>query len=458
MATHYYTYRREADAALQAGQEVRFAAGKGYYLVSVQQGTTALTTLPSDAGDRTPQAPVVIDTIGTPPAGQPGTVRANQPAAPVNETAPTIDWEAVLGQYGIPPDVVSELTQLWAINFKNPNAFDIARAYVRSTQWYTETYPGIQQGLNAGLFTSEQGYKTYQNQINVLYQQYYGRPATASETATYIKSGLPASYVANEFQAQAILGNINDPLRALFTPAELQAFANQQAGIDTELGQKIVAQANLAMQIGPLYTDFYGRAPTRAEIDQLTQSGTDAQTVARQFTTQENINAMNPAVSALFTPQEIHDIALDQAGGITPTGKRLADLAQLATQLNPLYHQYTNDGVSRAEVEQAYSAGTPVNDIAKQFAGKAFIEANKGEIQQTTGAFGDAGQLTPEQLTALGSEQAGYDTPLGQVALAAYGKAQQRLQGVFKGFLASPSLTIQGGKLRGPQRQPDVPS
>lgn len=371
-----------------------------------------------------------------------------------------VDWAALLGEYGMPQDVVDELNRIFSSTSDLNQAITLAQAYVRGTAWYTQTYPGIQTGINAGLFSDEQGYRVYQSQVDQIYQQYYNRAATPSEVSTYITQGQSVNRVAAGFQADAIQGNLSDPLKALFTPDELHAFSLESAGVDSALGQQITAQANLYTQVSTLYKNFYGRDVNRTDLVNLTAAGTTPQDIAQQFATAENIKAMDPAVSALFSPDEIHQIALDAAGGVTQNGKSLTDLANLATQLNPVYHQYTGNGVSRDEVNSAYQNGTPVDTIAKQFAGSAFIQANKGDIQQAEGSFGDTGQFSDAELKALGEENAGLDTPLGQAATAAYNKALGRLNGVFKGVLASPSLSFSNGRLAGQaaSKPPDIPA
>lgn len=459
--TKYYTLYATALGDTQPGQTVDFTTGKGYYIVGTPTPTTQANDgdpawMDAGGNPAAPLAPATAPAYPTqsPDTGTDGSGPAPTPSAPAAAAPPPIDWEAALGEYGFTDDMLAQLNQIWATNYQDPSlALTLAKAYVQTTPWYATTYPGIQAGINAGLFNDESGYMAYTNQINQLYQQYYGRVATPAETSQYITSGMAASQVANEFQAQAILGNISDPLKALFTPDELQAYANEQAGIDSQLGQKITAEANLSTQIAPLYQNFYGRAPTRDELDQLTANGTDASTVAQQFATTDNINAMDPAIKDLFTPAEIQEIALEAAGGTTQDGKALTDQANLATQLNSIYHQYTGAGVSRDEVTAAYQAGTSATTVAQQFAGKAFTDANGPDIQQTSGAFGDTGALTPDQLTALGQEQAGLDTPLGQAVTTAYQKAQQRLAGVFKGTLAHPALSALTSQA---QKTPDV--
>jgi hypothetical protein len=346
----------------------------------------------------------------------------------------------------MPSDVIANLNQILSTSL-NPDgsintseAVELAQAYVRGTSWYAQTYPGIQQGIDAGLFNDESGYMAYENQVNQIYQQYWGRPATSAELNAHITSGQSVSQISNQFQSGAIQQNFSDPLKAIFTTSELQAFANEQAGIDTALGQKISAEANLFTGVNQLYENFYGTGVTRAQLDQLTSQGTDAATVAQQFAVQSNINAMNPAIADLFTPAEIQQIALEAAGGTTQNGKQLTDLANLATQLNPIYHEETGNGLSRDELNSAYSSGYTPTQIQNQLQGNNYAAANAPDIQQTEGSFG-TGQLSATDLQTLGQEASGFDTPQGQVLLTAYQKAQQRLAGAFKGTLANPSVT-----------------
>jgi hypothetical protein len=100
-------------------------------------------------------------------------------------------------------------------------------------------------------------------------------------------------------------------------------------------------------------------------------------------------------------------------------------------------------------------AGTSADTVARQFSGQAYADTNRNDIQYAAGAFGE-GQLTEAQLTALGQQQAGLDTPQGQMVSAAYDKALKRLHGAFRGVLANPALQMSNGRLAGPQKRPDV--
>lgn len=395
--------------------------------------------------------------VTTSDANSTGTGYDDPGTAPGVSQVGSVDWQALLGLYGLPVDIVNELNKIFTGTTDINQAITLAQAYIRGTPWYSQTYPGIQDGINAGLFSDEKGYQQYKSQVNQVYQQYWQRDATAGEISGYLTKGWNASRVAADFQSQATQANFSDPLKALFTPDELKALADESAGIDTALGQKITAQANLYSQTKLMYQNFYGRDPTRADLDQLTANGTSPQEIAQQFAVTDNINAMNPAIKDLFTPDEIKQVATEMAGGTTQNGLQLKQLMDLALQLNPIYHQYTGAGVSRQEIEDNLKSGLTPGQVGQQMSGTAWEKANSGDIQLTSGAFGE-GQLTPDQEKTLGFQEGGFDTPLGQQLAAAYQKAQQRMAGVFKGVLASPALSLATGRLAGQtaQQPPDV--
>jgi hypothetical protein len=201
-----------------------------------------------------------------------------------------VDWSAMLGESGLPANVVAELNRIFTRTTDINQAVTIGQAYVRSTPWYAQTFPGIQSGINSGLIADEQGYRAYSNQLTQYYRQYLNR------------------------------------------------------------------------------------APTPAEI--------------------------------------------------------AAHLTQ----------------------------GQSVDLVGKQLGGQAYVQANLPQINQTLGAYGDTGTPTADQLTALGREQAGLDTAAGQTITAAFDRAVQRMQGVFKGTLANPALSLVNGRPVGRQAgvAPDV--
>lgn len=465
-----------------------------------------------------------------------GTVPGVTPGAP--NQPPPIDWSQILGIYGLPPDVIAQINSIWATAGYDVNAATpLVMAYLRGTSWYAGQYPGIQAGINAGLFSDERGYVQYENQVNQLYLQYYHRAASGSEIASYLKSGQGISQIAAFFNSQAIQGTISDPLKAIFSADEIQAFADERAGIDSILGQKILSEANLFTSINTLYQNFYGRAPTRAELDTLLANGSDATSVAQQFSAQGFLNSVNPVLKNLFTPEELKQMALEAAGGNTQNGKQLQDMASLATQLNEVYQISYGTPVTRDELNSAYTqgfsashvqamlqsgvyaGGLPANvkalftpdelkqagmqasgasqtaegerilnivknagsyaDLAGQYGqtltseqlkqyydqgysaqaygshlqGQAWAAASGNDIQQTSGAFG-TGALSPDELSKLGDEKGGLDTPQGAALLASYNKALQRMNGVFAGVLARGGVSTGTTAPKQPGSQP----
>lgn len=117
--------------------------------------------------------------------------------------------------------------------------------------------------------------------------------------------------------------------------------------------------------------------------------------------------------------------------------------------INNIYNQYLGRHVSGDEINALLSEGVNPGIVANRFQGQAYIQANKPEIQYLAGAFGN-GQLTPDQLTALGNEKAGIDTAQGQLQDKILQKAQQVLTKLQGGNLANPSLSLGNNGLTAP--------
>lgn len=324
-----------------------------------------------------PNAPYYPADPGTTQPWTPTTPSGNPSAPSTGSTSTTdlnellkkypLDWKNILGVYGLDDDIVTELNRIFTVTGGDlTKAIPIATAYVRGTQWYANNYPKIQEGINAGLFDDERGYRTYQNQVNQIYQQYYGRFATPSEAASYMAQGKSVAQVATGFQADALKGTLSDPLKRLFSPEELQAYVNETAGIDSALGQEVTQKADMAIKVNTLYKDFMGRDVTRTELDGLLKNGISAQDVSKEFATTANINAMNPAIRDLFTAAEVREMALQGAGGITQNGQLLQQKAALAAQLNAAYHTYSGAGVTREEVEGAWRQGLTAEEVSNR--------------------------------------------------------------------------------------------
>lgn len=128
--------------------------------------------------------------------------------------------------------------------------------------------------------------------------------------------------------------------------------------------------------------------------------------------------------------------------------------------VNQVYNQYTNRHVSGDEISALLGEGAAPQLVANRFQGQAYVAANRPEIQYLGGAFGE-GQLNPDQLTALGNEQAGIDTPMGQLQLKVQQKAQQIRDKLFGGQVATPNLSltpagVASPSLLGTRGTPDV--
>lgn len=128
--------------------------------------------------------------------------------------------------------------------------------------------------------------------------------------------------------------------------------------------------------------------------------------------------------------------------------------------VNNVYNQYMGRHVSGDEVNALLKEGADPSTLARRFAGQAYINTNKNEIQYLAGAFGE-GRLTPDQLTALGNENAGIDTQQGQLQQRIQAKAQQVYSKLFQGSLATPNLSLgQNGlnapSLGGARQTPDI--
>lgn len=128
--------------------------------------------------------------------------------------------------------------------------------------------------------------------------------------------------------------------------------------------------------------------------------------------------------------------------------------------INSIYNQYLGRHVSGDEVTALLKEGAAPSLVANRFQGQAWVQANSPEVQYLGGAFGN-GRLTPDQLTALGNENAGIDTAQGQIQQKMLQKAQQVLQKIQTGTLATPSLSLGNNGLSAPglagtKQAPDV--
>ena len=121
-------------------------------------------------------------------------------------------------------------------------------------------------------------------------------------------------------------------------------------------------------------------------------------------------------------------------------------------QLNVLSNQYNGRAISGDEVKGYLQAGYNPGYVANLYQGQAYVSANKPELQYLAGAFGQ-GAMSQDQLTAVGNESAGIDSPLGQLQQKIITKAQQIQSKITSGTLATPSLSLGTNGLSAPSLQ-----
>jgi hypothetical protein len=105
------------------------------------------------------------------------------------------------------------------------------------------------------------------------------------------------------------------------------------------------------------------------------------------------------------------------------------------------YRRYYGKDATPEEIETFLKAGFSVDTIERKGQGKAYIDANKGDIQYYAGAF-DQGQYSAEELEKLGEQEAGLGSDLGSKIQTRVQQAIRKAQRVFEGQLATPNLSL----------------
>lgn len=187
------------------------------------------------------------------PVDSPGGGDTPPPSTPAT---PPLDWQAYLANWGFTPDIVTELDRIFRTYADPSQASASALAYIRGTDWYSTTFPGIQEGMKLGIVSNEADYRSYTNQMNDLYQRYYGRGVTGADVSSALKSGYTTTHVNSHLAGQAyIAANQNDIQYTLgaFGPgrasdAELGALGDQQGGLDNAVGTMFQQRYQTALQ------------------------------------------------------------------------------------------------------------------------------------------------------------------------------------------------------------------
>lgn len=331
-----------------------------------------------------------------------------------------LDWRDYLTNWGFPADVVNQLDSIFRGDEDPQRAAQRALAYIRGTDWYAGTFPGIEQAKSMGLVQDETGYRALLNQQNQLYQSYLGRSITSAEFSTNLQQGLSTSLVAARFQAQgykAVIGA--DAVTNLFTPDELQQMANEHAGIGSQNGQYLLALHDYAQSVMPVLAQ-YGGDLSRANIENFYRAGTSAEVIARQFQSQSFgtlLGGQNAA--SLFTPSELQAMANESAGiGSSVQGKYLLSLYNYAQDMMPMLNQF-GAGANRQTIEGYYKQGLSTTQVSQQLGAQGYSQVLA--TQNISNLF------TADELQQMANEQAGINTPNGKQLLAMHDYAQQIL-------------------------------
>lgn len=136
-----------------------------------------------------------------------------------------------------------------------------------------------------------------------------------------------------------------------------------------------------------------------------------------------------------------------------------SDYRQYVTSIDVSAQRYLGRHISGDEIMSYLVGGLSPTIVGQQYAGQANVQAFGGDYKYVLGAFGE-GQPSQAELTALGQEQVGLDNPVGLRMQRAIKNATDRLNTIFQGQTATPSLSTTGGlsapSLLGQQQKPDV--
>lgn len=214
---------------------------------------------------RASSVPPALPAGGIPQPGQPYIPDESGPAPAAPDTGGgggggggTPDWaSSFFGGFGLPPDVVAQVNKIFAQYSDVNAAAQAALAYIRGTPWYTQTYPGINEGIQKGLISNEADYRNLLNQQSQLYKQYLGRDITGAEFAANLAEGVNLSTIGGRLQGAALVGTYGADWRytlgafdeaGLPTDAETKALGEETAGLDSPLGQQVKRRLDLASQ------------------------------------------------------------------------------------------------------------------------------------------------------------------------------------------------------------------
>lgn len=137
-----------------------------------------------------------------------------------------------------------------------------------------------------------------------------------------------------------------------------------------------------------------------------------------------------------------------------------ADYGAWKSQVSDSYRRYYGRPPDANELMTFAQSGYGANTVEQIGQGHAWAQANAPDIQYLSGAFGE-GQLDQTSLQSLGEQQVGRQSDLGSRLQAALDRTKQKMDRIFQGSLASPSMSLGGAGLSSPsllgnKQNPDV--
>jgi len=153
-----------------------------------------------------------------------------------------VNW---LGISGLPQDLINAVDAIFRDGAPNPS--ERALAYLRTTPWHEQKYPGFWSGSAGGLFSSEAEYMNWLGGINAAYRRFNGRDVNSQELWYYAAAGWGAG----------------------------------------EIGQRLEFGAGFK----EMYRRHYGRDATQAEIDAYYGSGGNLDTLSKIYLGEEVVGA-----------------------------------------------------------------------------------------------------------------------------------------------------------------------
>lgn len=169
------------------------------------------------------------------------------------------DWRMYIQDYGFPPEIVAKLSEIFQNNPDREVAAFEAMKYIRTTPWYAQTYPGIQEAIKLGVVANEADYRSRFNNFNQIYRQYNGKDLSPADFAAALKEGVSADVYAKRFQGAANVQAYGGDWRYLsgafgqgqLSAADQKTLGEQTAGIQTTQGtvlEKLLQDAQKRME------------------------------------------------------------------------------------------------------------------------------------------------------------------------------------------------------------------